>query len=432
MNGGVAVAVSGGRDSMALLHCTAHAAARVGLPVWALHVHHGLQPRADDWAAFVERMCQRWAAKGPDLRFMLRRLEGGPGRGQSVEAWARAGRYRALGEMAGEAGCAVVLLAHHQGDQAETFLLQALRGGGAAGLAAMPASVQRDGVTWARPWLGHPRSEIEAYARAHRIRHVDDASNDDRRFARNRLRLDVMPALRGAFADADTGLASAARRAARERALIEEVARADADAIAVAEGDALLVSRWLALSASRRHEALRAWLGPRMLQGLPESLLDRLTDELAGPGPASWPCGEFALRRYRGRLRVQPAAAPPAACPWPCDAALDRPGVHRVPGVDASVHVRARADGGLPRTLLQAARWQARQGGEQFQGQPGRPPRSLKKQFQAAGIPAWARGAPLLVAADGRLLFVPGLGTDVRALAVPGRPRVSLEWVADR
>jgi tRNA(Ile)-lysidine synthase len=430
MNAGVAVAVSGGRDSMALLHCTAHAASGLGVPVWALHVHHGLQPQADEWAAFVERSCARWAAKGLDLRFTMRRLEGHPTRGQSVEAWARAGRYRALGEMARQAGCTLVLLAHHQGDQAETFLLQALRGGGAAGLAAMPASAQRAGLTWSRPWLDRPRREIEAYVRVHRIRHVDDASNDVRRFARNRLRLDVLPVLREAFADADAALTAAARRAARERALIAEVAQADLALVSDAAG--LSIPRWLTLSPARRHEALRAWLEPQLPQGVPESLLNRLGEELSGQGPARWPWGGLSLRRYRGRLTAGPAPASDVVPDWPCEATLGRVGVHRVPGTLASVHLRSSAAEGLPKVLLQGARWQARQGGERFQGQPGRPPRSLKKEFQAAGIPAWARAAPLLVAADGTLLFVPGLGIDARALAMPGRPRVSLEWLPDR
>jgi len=429
MNAGVAVAVSGGRDSMALLHCTAHAARHLGLRVWALHVHHGLQPQADDWATFVERACARWAAKGLDLHFAMRHLEGQPGRKQSVEAWARAGRYQALTDMAREAGCPLVLLAHHQGDQAETFLLQALRGAGAAGQAAMPASAQRSGLTWARPWLAHPRSAIDAYVRQHRIRHVDDASNDDRRFARNRLRLDVIPALRQAFPDADGALTAAARRAARERTLIAEVA--EADLAVVLEGPGLSVARWLALSPARRHEVLRAWLGPQVAEGVAESLLERLGDELPGRGPASWPCGDLVLRRYRGRLAVEPLRTTGVSA-WPCDAGLGRAGLHRVPGTAASLRLRASRADGLPIALLQGARWTARQGGERFQGQPGRPPRSLKKQFQAAGIPAWARDAPLLVAADGTLLFVPGLGIDAQASSTPGSPRVSLEWLPDR
>ncbi len=112
--------------------------------------------------------------------------------------------------MAIEGGVDLVLLGHHRRDQAETLLLQALRGGGVAALSAMPKSVRRDGVTWARPWLEQPREAIEAYLRRHRLRWIDDDSNDDDRFARNRLRRRVWPALADAFTDAEGALAAAA------------------------------------------------------------------------------------------------------------------------------------------------------------------------------------------------------------------------------
>jgi tRNA(Ile)-lysidine synthase len=428
-NGAVAVAVSGGRDSMALLHCLARAAQVPGVEVWALHVHHGLHAQADEWVALVERTCKRWASKGLPLRFAMRRLEGKPARGQSVEAWARAGRYAALAAMARDARCAVVALAHHRADQAETFLLQALRGAGAAGLASMPASALRDDVTWVRPWLEQPRDAIEAYVRRHRIGYVDDASNADRRFARNRLRLDVMPALRAAFPDAEHALADAALRAAHARALIDEVARADL--AAVCEADALLLDRWQRLSAVRQRECLRAWLAPHTERGVAEALLDRLVLELPGGKPARWPFNGAELRRYRGRATV--AVTPTnAAPPWPCAAAAHRLGMHDVPGTAASLQVSKAPLAGIPLALLRDAQWRARQGAEQFQRAAATPPRSLKKQFQAAGVPAWSRDAPLLMSAQGQLLFVPGLGTDARALAAPGQPRVSLAWVAGR
>jgi tRNA(Ile)-lysidine synthase len=414
---------------MALLHCLARAAQAQGVEVWALHVHHGLLAQADDWAALVEQTCKRWAGKGLPLRFAMQRLQGNPGRGQSVEAWARAGRYAALVSMAREAGCDVIALAHHRADQAETFLLQALRGAGAAGLASMPASALRGGMTWVRPWLEQPREAIEAYVRTHRIRFVDDASNADPRFARNRLRLGVMPALRAAFPDAEQALADAARHAARARALIDEVAQAD---VATAcEADALLLERWQRLSAVRQRECLRAWLAPHAERGVPEALLDRLTQELAGATPARWPFDGGELRRYRGRLTVstQPTPAPPQ---WPRAAAVHRAGVHEVPGCGGSLRVSNTATDGIPLALLRNATWRAREAAQQFQRAPGTPPRSLKKQYQSAGVPAWSRVAPLLVSADGQLLFVPGLGTDARALAATGQPRVSLSWETSR
>lgn len=415
---------------MALLHCLARAAQPGGVAVWALHVHHGLVPQADQWAAFVERICKNWSAKGLPLRFAMQRLTGRPVRGQSIEAWARAGRYAALGAMAREAGCTLVALAHHRGDQAETFLLQALRGAGAAGLAAMPSRAERNGITWVRPWLDQPRAAIEVYVRAHRIRFIDDASNDDARFARNRLRLAVMPALRAAFPEAEHALAAAASRAAQARALIEEVAQTDL--LAVLDGPSLRLERWQRLSAARRRECLRAWLMPRSAHGVPETLIERLLAELPGPGPARWPFDGSELRRYRGRLTLAVMAVAGHAPAWPCSAGVDRVGIHAVPGAEAAMRVHATADGGLPLKLLQGAQWRARQGAERFQRARGTPARSLKKQFQAAGVPAWSRDAPLLVAADGSLLFVPGLGADARAAAAAGQPRVSLEWLPAR
>lgn len=427
----VAVAVSGGRDSMALLHCTARTAAAHGVTVWALHVHHGLQAAADDWAELVRRTCQRWRRNGMDLAFDLRRLQGAPARGDSVEAWARAGRYAALADMARAAGCASVLLAHHREDQAETFLLQALRGGGAAGLAAMPACIERDGLTWCRPWLDQPRAGIEAYVRRHRIRHVDDPSNADRRFARNRLRAEVMPALRTAFADAEAGLAAAARRAARERELIDEVVAADL--AAVTDMDRIALARWAALSPARRHEVLRAWLAARYAGPVSEAFLEQLSAALPAPGPARWPVGPLELRRYRGLLTAVPASAA-VATPTPDATALAavsivRPGLYPVPGCPAQLRVDATRGEGVPLELLTAARWAPRRADLRFQAGPGRPARSLKKQFQAAGVPAWSRTAPVLLAADGTLLYVPGLGTDARALRSDGGARVQLGWV---
>jgi tRNA(Ile)-lysidine synthase len=426
----VAVAVSGGRDSMALLHCLARAAQTQDVEVWALHVNHGLQPAADVWAAFVERTCTRWSTRKLPLRCAMQRLQGQPASGQSVEAWARAGRYAALASMARAAGCDVVALAHHRADQAETFLLQALRGGGPAGLASMPASVLRDGITWLRPWLVQPREAIEAYVRVHRIRFVDDASNADPRFARNRLRLEVMPALRAAFPEAEQALADAARHAARARAFIDEVAQADV--AMVCDTVALVLERWQRLSDVRQRECLRAWLAPHAERGVPESLLDRLTQELAGAKPARWTFDGGELRRYRGRVTVSALSAQASPVLPSAAAVVHRAGVHHVPGCGASLRVSKAASGGIPLALLRNARWQAREAAQRFQRAPGTPPRSLKKQYQAAGVPAWSRDAPLLVSADGQLLFVPGLGTDARALAAPGQPRVSLTWVPGR
>ena len=421
----VAVAVSGGRDSMALLHCTARAAAALGIDVVALHVHHGLQADADAWARLVEQTCQRWS-----VHFAMQRLEGQPAKGDSVEAWARRGRYLALAAMARAAGAGTVLLAHHQQDQAETFLLQALRGAGPAGLAAMPRQVEREGIVWARPWLAQPAQVVATYARRHRLRFVADPSNADPRFARSRLRAQLLPALRQAFPGADALLAESAARNAEAQALHDEIAQADL--VALGEAGALRLVPWRALSEARRRNVLRLWLSQVLGRGAPQTLIERLMRELPGTAAAEWPAAGVTLRRYRGRLAAVPARKPTApSSSLPQLAGIDSAGSYPVPGQAGRLHLVATPVGGVPLDALRNAQWRVRSGGEHFQRAMGTPPRRLKKQFQAAGIASWQRDAPLLFSADGRLLFVPGLGIDARAQAVAGAPQFALFWEPD-
>jgi len=312
----VAVASSGGRDSTALLHCTVRQTHALGIEVLALHVHHGLMPQADAWLAHVRAQARRWGAG-----FDSRRLGGAPAAGDSIEAWARRGRYAALAEMAQDASCDLVLLAHHRRDQAETVLLQALRGAGAAGLAAMPGVARRDGITWARPWLHLPREAIEAYVRRHRLRHVDDPSNADDALTRSRLRRQVWPALAAAFPQAEAGLRHTALRLADERTLLDEVAAADLAAVAVqalatgwasAAVDSLALSR---LSHPRQRHALRLWLRQVQPLPVPETLVRRLVDELPHTAHAGWPGpqGRVLLRRGRLTWEAGPTEAAEAA-----------------------------------------------------------------------------------------------------------------------
>ena len=424
MPAAVAVAASGGRDSTALLHATARAGRDLGIDVHALHVHHGLVAEADEWLGALRSQCQRWARAGLPVAFHARRLSESPAPGDSIEAWARRQRYQALAGMAREAGCTLVLLAHHRRDQAETLLLQALRGGGPAGLAAMPRHAARDGITWSRPWLGQPREAIEAYLRRYRLRFVDDASNDDPRFARNRMRQLVWPALTAAFPDAEAQLQASAARAAEAAACLAELAAADLRAVA-ADGH-LDLDRWTALSAARRAHLLRAWLGG------PESLVQRLTAELPGRRRGRWPAPGGELRLHDGQLRFDRQASAPTPTSTPAGEGgvidLSRPGHHPQPDWGGAFVVEPAASGGVAPECLRHATLRARHGGEDFQLGARSMARSLKKQYQARRIPAWQRSGPLLFSSN-RLLFAPGLGLDARCQAAPGEAQFSLRWV---
>jgi tRNA(Ile)-lysidine synthase len=396
------------------------AARPLGIEVIALHVHHGLQADADTWAAQVQRICRRWR-----VDCAVEQLTGQPQPGDSVEAWARRGRYAALARMTQAAGATLVLLAHHRRDRAETFVLQALRGAGPAGLAAMPSLALRDGLTWARPWLAQPREAIEAYARAHRLNAIDDPSNRDPRFARGRLRSQVWPALAVAFPHAEAAFAEAAARAAEARQALDEMATHDLALVADVRG--LRLAAWQALPAGRRRVALQEWLRMQTGRGPPQTLVARLMVEAAAASTvASWPVEGGMLRRHRGRLSL--SADAPIVVPQ-SRVSIRRAGRHAVPG--GILLVRRVATGGVPLALLRDCELRPRAAGQRFQRSADTPARSLKKQFQSAGVPSWQRDAPLLYAGE-QLVFVPGLGIDARAQALSGTPRVSIEWERGR
>jgi tRNA(Ile)-lysidine synthase len=217
---------------------------------------------------------------------------------------------------------------------------------------------------------------------------------------------------------------------------------------------AVSLKAWRALPPGRRKNVLRHWLQLRVGQGAAESLLARLMSELASDKPARWPAGAFEVRRYRGLLhceRVEEALTDgkyedatsdssaqvvarvatqvPARVATKVAATLGplRAGTHPVPTWGGTLTLTAARQEGLSPERLEQCELRPRTGGEQFQLEPGSTPRSLKKQFQALGVPAWQRAGPLLYGA-GVLLYVPGLGVDARVLAPPGAPQLQVHW----
>lgn len=427
----VAVAFSGGRDSLALLHATCRAAQTLGLQVVALHVHHGLLPEADAWLASAQRLCARWRQRDFPLQLRWARLSGQPAPGESLEAWARTGRYAALARLAAEAGASLVLLAHHRRDQAETVLLQALRGGGPAGLSAMPAVAQRAGLTWARPWLQQPHAAIDAYVRRYRLQPVIDPSNADPSLARSRLRLQVWPALTAAFGDAEGALAAAASRAQEAQAALAELAATDL-AGRVDDQGRLRVAAWRQLSPARQANALRAWWRSQAGRGAPDALVARLLAEVPAHGAAMWPAGQgWRVVLRRGQLQAAGGPPLPAIDGPVLSLDLSQPGHWPVPDWRGAFDVAPVVERGVAAAMLRAVTLRPRSGGERFQFDPLSVPRGLKKQFQAADVPADGRGGPLVWTGDGHLLFVPGLGLDARGHAAPGAPQLGLQWRPD-
>jgi tRNA(Ile)-lysidine synthase len=265
----LAIAYSGGADSTALLHA---AAARWPGQVHALHVHHGLQQAADDFEAHCAAAC---TALGVPLHSA--RIDARHAPGESPEDAARRARYATLAALALPRGLRHVALAQHADDQVETMLIALGRGAGLDGLAGMPRCMERHGVSFHRPLLDVPADALRGWLAASGVAHVDDPSNADLRYTRNRIRQLVLPALAAALPQFRETFARSARNAARGSALLAELAARDlADAGAP---PALAVLR--ALPRERLANALRHWL--RRDHGVvpSEAQLEQLLDQIA-------------------------------------------------------------------------------------------------------------------------------------------------------
>lgn len=281
----VAVALSGGLDSMVLLH----ALNALGRQISAVHVHHGLSRNADRWAEFCQEICQAWA-----VPFFLYRVEVERGSDDGLEAAARRARHACYREVPAD----WVGLAHHRGDRAETMLFNILRGAGVQGAGAMP---ERNGRLL-RPMLDLARSEIAAYAQSRGLRWIEDESNRDVRFSRNFLRHDVLPAISQRFPAVGKRLARAAARFAEAASLLDDLAKLDlGDHPAVFPLSLELLKQ---LPEPRARNILRFLLAQHRI-GIPSE--QRLTEALrqfVTAAPDRHPAvvfGSFTLRR-KGRF----------------------------------------------------------------------------------------------------------------------------------
>lgn len=246
------VAYSGGADSTALLLACA---AKWPGQVRAVHVHHGLQPAADDF----ERHCMAFCAR-IGVPLAVRRVDARHARGESPEDIARTARYHAFNAVAQEewAQFAIknIAIAQHADDQVETLLLALTRGAGLPGLSAMPARWVRDGITFHRPLLGVRASEIRAWLRQRGAAYIDDPSNANEQFTRNRIRARLLPALEAAFPPFRDTFARSAAHAAQAQALLQEVAAQDLLIV----GTPPVISALRAMSRPRCANLLRYWL----------------------------------------------------------------------------------------------------------------------------------------------------------------------------
>jgi len=383
----VAVGLSGGVDSVVLLHVMRALAGEFGFSVSAIHVHHGLSRNADAWSRSCRVLCRRWKVPLSVRRVRVTRA------GKGLEAAAREARYACYHKLRADA----IALGHQLGDQAETVLMNLLRGTGLAGASGIRASTTLGEKLLLRPLLEVPREAIVRYAKARRLEWIEDESNRDVALTRNYLRHRVAPILSARYPRWQQSLARAARH----------FARADADA----------------------NRLLREFLSQ---QGLRAPSERRLADMLRQLSTAKRDAqvriahDGAELRVYRDRVVVQGAESVVPFTPvrWSGERRLP------LPELGGELRFRKTRGEGIDRSKIKAGEItvRLRSGGERLQPDALRPRRTLKNLFQEAGIPPWVRERLPLLFCGPNLIWAPGLGVDARYRAASGSIGIAPEW----
>lgn len=283
------VGLSGGCDSVVLLHLLSGLG--LGGRLSAMHVHHGLSPHADAWAEFCSDFCGRLPVLLKIARVSVERQSG-----LGLEAAARAARYAALTQC----GADNLLLAHHQGDQAETLLFNLVRGAGVTGASGMPPVRSLGKGRLLRPLLGVARSTLEDYARLHGLPWIEDESNADTRYSRNFLRHEVLPLLGERFPAVEASLAQAAAHFGEADELLAELAAVDWQNVSEMTGVSASMPRLRQLSLPRLKNLLRHRLRTLGWQVPVAARLDEFARQLLAAAPDRHP----ALQLPDGVMRV--------------------------------------------------------------------------------------------------------------------------------
>jgi tRNA(Ile)-lysidine synthase len=417
---GLLVALSGGADSAALL-CALHAGKFRQLPLRAVHIDHGLQAAAAAFRGAAQALCDRL-----EVPLKVVSVQVDVSEGVSIEAAAREARYAALAAEVGESEC--LLTAHHREDQAETVLLQALRGAGLKGMAAMPGC-RPFGRGWhARPLLDMAQSELlllggEQLGGSTAL----DPMNADLRFDRSFLRAQLWPLVAARWPGAGAALSRAARHMAQAQELMD--ISGQEDLAKLRDGDALSITALRVLSPARRSNAVRLWLAQAGVElpstaRLEEALRQVLSADEDHVPAIVW--SGHAMRRYRQRLFLTAAVAPriPERLAWSM-----RPAVPLILGEHLGSISLAPQLGGLdPRCLPDVLQVRRREGGETLRPAPLAKTQTVQHLCQALGVLPWMRDSLPFVFAGNDLVAVGDLWQEARFCAASREPGLRIAW----
>lgn len=405
------VAFSGGIDSTALLHALANADTDV--PIVAVHIDHGLHPDSASWSEHCESV-----ANGLGVQFKRHRVQVPGNADNGPEAAARQARYAALLSIVGNGDC--LLSGHHENDQAETLLLNLMRGSGPAGLAGIGASQAFGRGLLLRPMLGVSGEDIDAYARQSDLVWIDDPSNVDTRFDRNFVRQEIMPKLASRWPAVSNRLRRSAELVGEASELLNELA--DIDLAACGTCERLSLAGMARLSAPRQRNLLRRAVRLCGLSPPPATRLYQAINELIPAREDAQPLVTWAgaeLRRYREHLYI---LAAPGDGVLPAESRLMPGGELVVPGPGmGSIELRAGEVTGIDPAIAAAGiELRFRSGGEELRIAGDGSTRKLKKLLQEAGVLPWMRERLPLLYVGEELVAVGDMWISADHVAKPG------------
>ena len=414
----ICVGFSGGLDSATLLDILADDRFTADYPVTALHVHHGLSPNADEWVRACERFCARHG-----IPLTVEEVHVDRASPLGLEAAARVARYAVYAGRKER----YLALAHHLDDQAETVLLQLLRGTGLKGIAAMPEAreLRGTGITLIRPLLEHSRERLEAYAKDQGLRWIEDESNQVMAYDRNYVRHEIGPRLSTRYGGWRESLARFARHAASANQLLDDLATMDG--VPARPGDPLALP--FGLPEERRANALRAFLARNAVAMPSEARLAEMSRQLFDARDDARVRIDHAgvsIVRHRGQAFVERGLDPTP--PW-------RVEWNREPQVPLGsergmVEFVAAQGQGIARRAVEQAGWYfaPRAGGETLRLGSNRPTRTLKNLLQEHDVAAWQREKLPLLFHNERLVWVPGVGIADEYACPPGEEGLKPSW----
>ncbi|HEY6240330.1 MAG TPA: tRNA lysidine(34) synthetase TilS [Burkholderiales bacterium] len=417
----LALGLSGGVDSVALLSILLDLAPRLQFSLRAVHVNHGISRNAARWSGFCAQLCAKL-----QIPLQLETADIGPYRHLGLEGAARRARY----EVFARADADFVVLAQHRDDQAETLLLRLLRGAGLRGLAAMSSvrSLIGTRARLLRPLLGASRAEIEGYAGLRGLEWIEDESNLDTLRRRNFLRHEVFPLLERQFPAARATIARAADHINEARELLDELARSDFERAGGAAG--VDIRNLHLLGRARAKNLLRYWCEAQGVEPLSAArtaeLLRQLWNSRADTRMAVTVPG-WKFLRYRDKVYLLPAGGhlERSLCEiWDGENALP---LLELGGI---LNFKPEEGRGLSLARMRASpvTVRLRRGGERLRTDIRRPRRTLKNLFQERGVPPWRRDRLPLLFCGEELVSVPGIGDACEFRAAPGEAGLIVTW----